>query len=126
MSGRDSFLRIMRLLGATLGYGSFALFLALISVQVYRWLRDGEWTHIGMSEGMRIAFEHLGVQPGDSGRLAAFLHWLDAPADWVGLHTVLEVVPASLALFVASILGNGIFIYCRDLIDESARAARGS
>ena len=126
MSTRHAVLGITRVLGATLGYGSFALFLALISVQVYRWLRDGEWTRIGVSEGIRITLQHCGVQPGDTGRLAAFSHWLDAPVDWQGLHTVLEVVPASLALFLASILGNGISIYCRDRIEESTRLARGS
>ena len=126
MSRRDAVLWVTRVLGAALGYGSFAAFLVLISVQIYRWLRNGEWTHIGVSEGMSIALTHVGVQSGDTGRLAAFSHWLDAPADWLGLHTLLEVVPASLALFVASILGNGIFIYCRDRLDESARLARGS
>jgi hypothetical protein len=32
----------------------------------------------------------------------------------MGLHKVLEILPASLALFALSILGNSIFIYCRD------------
>lgn len=124
MSGHKIALTVMRALGAALGYGCLALFLILISVQVYRWLRDGEWTHIGTSEGMRIALAHCCVKEGDTGRLAALVHWLDAPVNWLGLHTVLEVIPASLALFVASILGNSIFIYCRDRIDEST--SRGS
>ncbi len=46
--------------------------------------------------------------------------------DWLGLHKVLEVVPASLALFALSILGNSIFIYCRDRIEECSRAAKAS
>ena len=126
MSARGAALRIMRALGAVLGYGCFALFLGLVSVQTYRWLRDGEWPHIGMNEGMRITLAHCGVTAGDTGRLATLLHWLDAPVSWLGLHTALEVVPASLALFVASIFGNSVFIYCRDRIEESARSARGS
>jgi hypothetical protein len=46
------------------------------------------------------------------------VHWLDAPVDWLGMHKVLEVLPASLALFVFSILGNSVAIYCRDRLDE--------
>jgi hypothetical protein len=34
--------------------------------------------------------------------------------NWLGLHKVFEVIPASLALFVLSIAGNCLFIYCRD------------
>jgi hypothetical protein len=47
---------------------------------------------------------------------------LDAPVDWLGLHKVLEIVPASLALFAVSILGNSIFIYCCDRIEERDRS----
>ena len=54
------------------------------------------------------------------GRAAAFLQWLDSPADWLGMHKVFEVVPASLALFVASIAGNCLYIYCRDRLQERA------
>jgi hypothetical protein len=37
------------------------------------------------------------------------------------LHKVLEILPASLALFALSILGNSVFIYCRDWIDARRR-----
>jgi hypothetical protein len=107
-------LRIAGGFGAALGYGCLAAFLCLISVQVYQWFRDGEWTHFGMADALRVWLTRCCVKDGDTGRLAALLHWLDAPADWLGLHKVLEVVPASLALFALSILGNSIFIYCRD------------
>jgi hypothetical protein len=33
------------------------------------------------------------------------------------MHKVVEVVPASLALFAASIVGNCIFVYCKDRLD---------
>ena len=114
---RDLLLRIAGTLGAVVGYGGLAAFLWLIGMQIYRWFRAGEWTHFGMSEGMRVGLERCCVKDGDTGRLAALVHWLDAPVDWLGLHKVLEVVPASLALFAFSILGNSIFIYCRDRID---------
>jgi hypothetical protein len=120
LSGRDLFLRAARAFGALVGYGCLAAFLCLISVQIYRWFRDGEWTHFGVSEGMRVGLLRCCVKDGDTGQLAALVHWLDAPVDWLGLHKVLEVVPASLALFAVSILGNSIFIYCCDRI-----AARG-
>ena len=55
-------------------------------------------------------------------RIATLMHWLDAPVDWLGVHKVLEIVPASLALFAASIVGNCIAIYCRDRLDELKRS----
>jgi hypothetical protein len=36
--------------------------------------------------------------------------------NWLGLHKVFEVIPASLALFAVSIAGNSLFIYCRDRV----------
>jgi hypothetical protein len=111
---KDPLLKSARALGAALGYGCLLAFLYLISLQLYRWLRDGEWTHIGVSDGLRAGLARCCVADGDSGRLASLMHWLDAPTNWLGLHKVLEVLPASLALFAISIAGNSIFIYCRD------------
>jgi len=127
-SGGVVLLRITGAFGAVLGYGCLAAFLYLITLQIYRWFREGDWTHFGVAEGMRFWLTRCCVKDGDTGRLAALVHWLDAPADWVGLHKVLEVLPASLALFVLSILGNSIFIYCRDWIDARRRpdSASGS
>jgi hypothetical protein len=114
-------LRITGAFGAVLGYGCLAAFLYLISLQIYRWFREGDWTHFGVADGMRVWLTRCCVKDGDTGRLAELVRWLDAPADWVGLHKVLEILPASLALFVLSILGNSIFIYCRDGIDARRR-----
>jgi hypothetical protein len=122
MTGRDAMLRVVCGLGALVGYGCLAAFLYLVSAQIYRWFREGEWTHFGVSDGMRVGLSHCCVKDADTGRLAALMHWLDTPVDWLGLHKVLEVVPASLALFAVSILGNSVFIYCRDRIDERKRA----
>ncbi len=113
-AGRDLALRIVAVAAAVVGYGSLAAFLYLIGMQVYRWFREGEWAHFGVTDGLRIVLSNCGVKDGDTGRLAALLHWLDTPVDWLGLHKVLEVVPASLALFALSIMGNSLFIYCRD------------
>jgi hypothetical protein len=114
-------LRITGAFGAVLGYGCLAAFLYLISLQIYRWFREGDWTHFGVVEGMRVGLTRCCVKDGDTGRLAALVHWLDAPADWVGLHKVLEILPASLALFALSILGNSVFIYCRDWSEARRR-----
>lgn len=122
MNGRAIVLRITSVLGGVIGYGCFAAFLSLIGLQVYRWFREGEWPHIGMSEGLRAVLAHCCMKGGDPGRLAALAHWLEAPpVDWLGLHRVLEVVPASLALFALSTVGNCIFIYGLDRIAELKR-----
>ena len=127
-NGAVVLLRITGAFGAVLGYGCLAAFLYLISLQIYRWFREGDWTHFGVADGMSVWLTRCCVKDGDTGRLAALVHWLDAPADWVGLHKVLEILPASLALFALSILGNSIFIYCRDWSDARRRAdsVRGS
>jgi hypothetical protein len=116
MRAREIAWRAASVLGAILGYGCLALFLALVGYQVYRWFQDGEWTHIGVNDALRAALARLGGPEALTGRLAALSHWLDAPVDWLGLHKVLEVLPASLVLFALSILGNSIFIYTSDRI----------
>lgn len=114
-------LRVIGAFGAVVGYGCLAAFLYLVSLQVYRWFREGDWTHFGVADGMRVWLTRCCVKDGDTGRLAALVHWLDAPVDWVGLHKVLEILPASLLLFALSILGNSVFIYCRDWNDARRR-----
>jgi hypothetical protein len=112
----DAVLRVIGAVGAVIGYGCLLAFLGLVGMQSYRWFREGEWTHVGMNDGLRIGLLKCCVKNGDTGRLAAFIHWLDAPVDWLGMHKVLEVVPASLALFAVSIAGNCLFVYCRDRV----------
>jgi hypothetical protein len=106
-------LRVTSAIGALIGYGCLAAFLVLISVQLYRWFRQGEWTHIGMGDGIRISLTHCCIKDGGE-QFSGFLQWWDSPVGWLGLHKVFEVVPASLALFALSIAGNSLFIYCRD------------
>jgi hypothetical protein len=118
MKGRTAALRLSGVIGALIGYGCLAAFLALVGMQTYRWFREGEWPHFGMSEGMRVGLTHCCVKDGDTGRIAAFLHWLDSPVDWLGMHRVFELVPASLALFACSIAGNSLFIYCLDRLKK--------
>ena len=122
LSGRGIVLRMVRVVGAVLAYGCLAAFLYLIGAQMYHWFREGEWTHFGVIDGLRIALSTCCVKDGDTGRLAVLVHWLDAPVDWLGVHKVLESMPASLALFAVSILGNSIFIYCCDRIAERERS----
>lgn len=120
-------LRILRLAGAIVAYGCLAAFLCLIAVQLYRWFREGEWTRIGITDGLRATLVDCCVSEGDTGHLANFVHWLDTPTDWLGWHRVLEVVPASIALFSMSMLGNFAYIYGSDRIEErSAPAAEAA
>ena len=118
MKTRDVILRFISAVGAVIGYGCLIAFLFLVGLQCYLWFRDGEWTHIGMTDGLRVGLVHCCVKDGDTGRLAAFIHWLVAPVNWLGMHKVFEVVPASLAVFAMSIAGNCLFIYCRDRLDR--------
>jgi hypothetical protein len=118
MTARTAALRATSVFGAAIGYGCLAAFLYLIGVQLYRWFRQGEWTHVGMGDGLRISLTHCCLKEDGSGRIAGFLQWWDSPVSWLGLHTVFEVVPASLALFAVSIAGNSLFIYCRDRLQS--------
>jgi hypothetical protein len=111
---RESALKIAAALGAVIGYGGLLAFLYLVGLQSYRWFREGEWTHIGMNEGLRAGLLRCCVKDGDAGHLADFLQWIDAPVNWLGMHKVMDVVPASLAIFAVSIAGNCVFNYCRD------------
>jgi hypothetical protein len=116
MSVRTAVLRVMSVIGAIIGYGCLVAFLYLISMQLYGWFRQGEWTHIGMGDGIKVTLVRCCVRDDGAGHIANFLQWWDSPVSWLGLHKVFEVVPASLALFAVSIAGNSLFIYCRDRV----------
>ncbi len=115
-------IRLLRGFGGLIAYGGLVCFIYLIGTQIYRWLRDGEWVRIGVSDGLHREIMSCCVQEGATGRLAALAQWLDAPTTWLGLHRVLEVIPASLSLFALSVLGNFLLIYGTDL---AAREKRG-
>jgi hypothetical protein len=116
MTARAIALRITSVIGAIIGYGCLAAFLFLISMQLYRWFRQGEWTHVGMGDGIKVGLMRCCVRDDGAGYFANFLQWWNSPVSWLGLHKVFEVIPASLALFAVSIAGNSLFIYCRDRI----------
>ncbi len=118
MKPRTQALRLVSVIGAAIGYGCLIALLGLVGLQSYRWFRDGEWTHIGMVDGLRMGLAKCCVKDGDTGRLGALMQWLDAPVNWLGIHKIFEVVPASLALFAISIAGNCLFIYCKDRLAE--------
>jgi hypothetical protein len=114
VSVRTVVLRVTSGIGAFIGYGCLAAFLYLISMQLYRWFRQGEWTHVGMGDGLKAGLMRCCLKEDATGHIAGILQWWDSPVSWLGLHKVFEVVPASLALFAVSIAGNSLFIYCRD------------
>jgi len=109
---------VMRTTGAIVAYGCLAAFVVLISVQLYRWFRDGEWTHIGIADGLRGMLTSCCVSEGSTGLLAGLVRWLDAPTDWLGWHKILDVIPASIGLFALSMLGNFLFVYGSDRLEE--------
>lgn len=121
MKARAVVLHVARVLGAVVGYGCLTAFLYLLGTQLYRWFREGEWTHVGTSDGIRFLLVRCCAKSGATGKVDALMHWLDTPVDWLGLHKILEVIPASLALLAVSIFANCIFIYSRDRIDEDRR-----
>jgi hypothetical protein len=125
ISWREALWRAGCVAGGIVGYGSFAAFLALVGFQTYRWFEDGEWTHIGVNGALRAALAHLGRPEDLGGRMGALAHWLDAPVTWLGLHRLLDLLPASLALFALAILGNFVFIYASDHLRD-ARGADGA
>ncbi len=106
-----------RILGAIVAYGAFLACIALVGLQLYRWFRAGEWTHIGISDGLRSLLGYCCLR-GGGGRLAEFAQWLDAPTDWFGWHRLLDVVPASVGLFVLSVIGNFVRIRAGELADR--------
>jgi hypothetical protein len=114
MSARTAVLRVTSVIGAIIGYGCLAAFLFLVGVQLNGWFRQGEWMHVGMGDGIRVTLARCCVRDAAAGHFAGFLQWWASPVSWLGLHKVLEVIPASLALFAVSIAGNSLFIYCRD------------
>jgi hypothetical protein len=117
LSVGTALLRLASAVGAVIGYGGLAAFSLLVGWQAYQWFHEGEWTHVGLSDGLHSGLLRCCVKDADTGRLAIFSHWLNAPVDWLGLHKVFEVLPASLALFAVSIAGNCLFIYCKDRLD---------
>jgi len=120
MTPRETSLRIARAVGGVIGYGCFGAFLVLLTYQVYRWFKDGDWTHIGLTDGLRAALDSSGGLAA-TGRLSDLSHWLDAPVDWLGLHKLLEVLPTSLVLFAISILGNAVYLYASDRLRVEGR-----
>ena len=108
--------KALRIGGFMVAYGAWIASVGVIAYQGYRWLRDGHWTPIGVTDALQSVFALIGV--GSRGHVAQFAHWLAEPADWIGWHRVLELTPASIALFLLAILGNFAYIYGSDALNE--------
>jgi hypothetical protein len=114
---------LLRALAAIVAFGSFAWCLGLIGNQLYRWAHDGAWPRISTSDGL-ISLVSSCCAPGDgAGRMADITHWLESPASWIGVHRVLELLPASIGLFLLSVFANFIYIYCSDQLESLRRPA---
>jgi hypothetical protein len=108
---------LLRALSAVVAFGSFAWCLGLVGTQLYRWFRDGAWTRISTSDGLISLVTSCCTQGDSEGRMAEIARWLEAPASWFGLHRVLDLLPASIGLFLLSVFGNFLYIYCSDRLD---------
>ena len=123
MTGRENTWRTLRVLGGIVGYGFLAAFVSLVGMQIYWWFREGEWTHISLGDGIRAVLNHLSIPDDSTGRLARLSHWLDAPVDWLGLHKLVEILPASLALVALATLGNFLLVYGTDRLRVGRRGS---
>jgi hypothetical protein len=121
MTGREGTWRTLSTLGGIVAYGCLAAFLCLVGTQIYWWFKEGEWTHVSLGDGIRAVLDRMHVADGAAGPLARLYHWLDAPVDWLGLHKVVEILPASLALFAVAMLGNFVLVYGTDRLRETHR-----
>jgi hypothetical protein len=71
------------LLGALLAGVPFLAGLILIGLQIYGWLRNGDWQSVSAIDGLRF----FSSNP-----------WLLAPQDWIGVHSILSRLPLSVSL----------------------------
>lgn len=121
MRGRQTTWRVLSTAGAFVGYGCLGAFLCLVGAQLYRWFKDGEWPHVSIADGLRSLLDHLHLGADGAGRFERLSQWLDAPVDWLGLHRMIEVLPAALALFAGAVFGNFVFVYGSDRLRDSPR-----
>jgi threonine/homoserine/homoserine lactone efflux protein len=68
--------------------------LAIIGLQIFAYLYDGKWVPLSVV-GLASQF--------------ASSPWLADPHTWVGVHKILEFIPASFSL-----MAIGIFIWCAE------------
>jgi hypothetical protein len=73
------------LIGALLAGAPFLAGLILIGLQIYGWLRNGEWQSVTVLDGLRLFWSNP---------------WLFAPQDWIGVHSILSRLPLSISLLV--------------------------
>ena len=121
MTGKEGAWRTAGVVGGVIGYGCLAAFLGLLGMQAYWWFKEGEWKHVSLGDGIRAVLDRMHIADDAPGRLARLYHWLEAPVNWLGLHKVIEILPASLALFAVAIFGNFILVYATDRLRETRR-----
>ena len=70
MKIRDACLQFARALAAIVAYAFLAAFIWLVGTQLYSWFRTGDWTHIGVNDGLRAV---AGTLLREGCRLRSFL-----------------------------------------------------
>ena len=121
MTGRESSWRILSVLGGVVGYGCLAASLSLVGLQSMGGSRRENGRTSVCGDAIRAVLDRMHIPDDATGRLAGLSHWLDAPVNWLGLHKVIEVLPASLALFSVAILGNFLLVYGADRLRDVRR-----
>lgn len=82
--------------------------LLVLGWQVYQYLQVGIWFPIGTAHGIAYVLD----LPANS--------WWNRPASWIGLHAVLQFVPASLAVLVSASTFGGLLNMCAERLQASS------
>jgi hypothetical protein len=82
---------IRNLIGALLSGLPFLAGLVLIALQIFGWLRSGEWLPVNVLVGLSIFWNSP---------------WIASPQDWIGLHSILSRLPLS-----GTLIALGCYFY---------------
>ena len=75
-------------ISAHIGFLLMVVGILILGVQIYEYLRSGEWQSLSIISLMQF-FK---------------IQWALMPSDWIGLYNVMDMVPLSLAALVAGFL----------------------
>jgi len=103
-------------------FGVILAGLAVPALQIYGWLRYGNWTPFSIIDSLRLVAELFADPESPPTRLAA---WLESPSSWIGLHKLLSFLHASIGLWAVA-LGGAYLLQDMDVkpLKPSKRAAR--
>lgn len=91
------FAAMMDTLASVVITSSLVVCFGIIAIQVVIWLKDGYWPSVGVAKGLLYLRSLFYSSPPGDGSFAA---WLSDPQSWLGLHKLLEFLPASLGVVI--------------------------